>query len=84
MAGSRSTPNAALYSGSDCEPPLAGLPEPGFISPYITQAGQDKRYHPLTGEEILPETMWMSSDQEPEEELGYIHDKTLEVNPNIL
>ena len=78
-------PNAALDNDSDFEPAAAGLPEPGFISPYLTQAGQDKRYHPLTGEEILPETMWMSSDQEPEEEeLGYIHDKTLEVNPNIL
>ena len=78
-------PNAALDNDSDFEPAAAGLPEPGFISPYLTQAGQGKRYHPLTGEEILPETMWMSSDQEPEEEeLGYIHDKTLEVNPNIL
>ena len=78
-------PNAALDNDSDFEPAAAGLPEPGFISPYLTQAGQDKRYNPLTGEEILPETMWMSSDQEPEEEeLGYIHAKTLEVNPNIL
>ena len=38
-----------------------------------------------SGEEILPETMWMSSQQgEKEEELGIIHDKGLELNPNIL
>eukprot|EP00090_Calanus_glacialis_P015764 TRINITY_DN24840_c0_g1_i1.p1 TRINITY_DN24840_c0_g1~~TRINITY_DN24840_c0_g1_i1.p1 ORF type:complete len:604 (-),score=265.68 TRINITY_DN24840_c0_g1_i1:51-1700(-) len=84
-------PNACLDSDSDSEPVVTGQPEPGFISPYLTQSdvgragGHGKRYHPLTGEEILPEPMWMSSDQESEEEeLGYIHDKALEFNPNIL
>ena len=59
-------PNAAL--DNDFDPAVEGLSEPGFISPYFTVAGQGKRYHSLTGEEILPETMGMSSDQEPEEE----------------
>ena len=35
-------PNAALDNDSDFEPAAAGLPEPGFISPYLTQAGQGR------------------------------------------
>merc|ERR1712106_176865 len=80
---------ATLDSDSDSDPGEAGQPQAGFISSYLGQvdtAGRHgKRYHHLTGEEILPETMWMSSEQEEEEEeLGFIHDKALEFNPNIL
>jgi len=83
--------NAALNSDSDSDPELTGPPEIGFLSPYLSQPDtftggrHGKRYHPLTGEEILPETMWHSSDQEEEDEqLGFIHDKALEFNPDIL
>ena len=83
--------NAALNSDSDSDHEISGRPETGFLSPYLSQSDMGtggrhgKRYHPITGEEILPETMWLSSDQDDEDEqLGFIHDKALEFNPDIL
>eukprot|EP00092_Neocalanus_flemingeri_P029610 GFUD01032156.1.p1 GENE.GFUD01032156.1~~GFUD01032156.1.p1 ORF type:complete len:620 (+),score=228.68 GFUD01032156.1:1-1860(+) len=81
--------NLDSSSDSDSDPVLTGKPEAGFISSYLGQApaagAHGKRYHPLTGEEILPETMWQSSDQESEEEeLGFINDRAIAFNPNIL
>ena len=56
---------ATLDSDSDSNP---GQPESGFFFSYLGQvdtAGRyGKRYHHLTGEEILPETMWMSREEE--------------------
>jgi len=85
-------PNVGLKSDdSDSESVVTSRPHKGFLSSYLAKSDttpsgiHGKRYHPITGAEIMPEALWYSSQSEEEnDELGFIHENVLEFNPDIL
>merc|ERR1712059_20714 len=78
------------YTDSEHEDEVGDRPAKGFLHQFLTRdkgkGAHSKRYHQLTGEEILPESMWhpeTSSDSEAEE-LVFMKERPVEFNPDIL